>query len=39
VNNQNYTATIEGANSPKNVFKHTNDVSKYWAKILKGRVQ
>jgi len=29
--NQNYTATIEVAKSPKDVFNHINDVSKWWA--------
>ena len=30
--NQNYTATIEVAESPKDVFSHVNDVSNWWAK-------
>jgi hypothetical protein len=30
--NQNYTATIEVAESPKDVFNHVNDVSNWWAK-------
>jgi hypothetical protein len=30
--NKNYTATIEVAKSPKDVFNHVNDVSNWWAK-------
>src|SRR5450432_1049120 len=35
--NQNYTATIEVAKSPKDVFNHINDVSKWWSKDFEGR--
>lgn len=34
--NQNYTATIEVAKSPQEVFNHINDVSKWWTKDIKG---
>lgn len=34
--NQNYTATIEVAKSPKDVFNHINDVSKWWSKDFEG---
>jgi Activator of Hsp90 ATPase homolog 1-like protein len=37
MNNRNYSATIEVAKSPKDAFKHVNDVSKWWGgKDLKG---
>jgi hypothetical protein len=36
VKNQNYTATIEVAKSPKDVFNHINDVSKWWSKDFEG---
>lgn len=32
MNNQNYTATIEVAKSPEEVFNHLKDVSKWWGK-------
>lgn len=34
--NQNYTATIEVAKSPKDVLNHINDVSKWWSKDYAG---
>jgi Activator of Hsp90 ATPase homolog 1-like protein len=34
---QNYTATIEVAMSPNDVFNHINDVSKWWSKDYEGR--
>lgn len=34
--NQSYTATIEVANSPKDVFNHIKDVSKWWSKDFEG---
>lgn len=34
--NQNYTATIEVATSPKDVFNHINDVSNWWSKDFEG---
>jgi hypothetical protein len=36
VENKNYTATIEVAKSPKDVFNHINDVSKWWSKDYEG---
>jgi hypothetical protein len=33
---QNYTATIEVAKAPKDVFNHINDVSKWWSKDYRG---
>ncbi len=30
MNNQNYTAAIEVANSQQDVFKHITNVSKWW---------
>lgn len=37
VNDQSYSATIEVALSPGEVFAHINDVSKWWTKDLKGQ--
>ena len=34
--NKSYTATIEVAKSPKDVFNHINDVSKWWSKDFEG---
>jgi Activator of Hsp90 ATPase homolog 1-like protein len=34
--NQDYTAIIEVAKSPKDVFDHINDVSKWWSKEFEG---
>jgi hypothetical protein len=34
--NKNYMATIEVAKSPKDVFNHINDVSKWWSKDYEG---
>ena len=34
--NQNYTASIEVRKSPKNVFNHISDVSKWWSKDFEG---
>jgi len=34
--NQDYTATIELAASPKDIFNHINDVSKWWCKDFEG---
>jgi len=34
--NKNYTATIEVAKSPKEVFDHINEVSKWWTENLEG---
>ena len=34
--NKNYTATIEVAKSPKDVFNHIKDVSKWWTKDFEG---
>jgi hypothetical protein len=34
--NRNYTATIEVAKSPRDVFNHVNDVSKWWSKEFEG---
>lgn len=36
MNNQNYTTTIEVAQSPQDVFSHINDVSKWWSKDFEG---
>ena len=30
--NQDFTAKIEVTNSPKDVFNHVNEVSKWWSK-------
>ena len=35
--NKNYTATIEVAKSPKDVFNHIKEVSKWWSKDFEGR--
>jgi hypothetical protein len=38
--NKNYTATIEVAQSPEDVFNHINNVSKWWAtKEFKGQFE
>jgi hypothetical protein len=37
LNDQSYSATIEVALSPGEVFAHINDVSKWWTKDLKGQ--
>jgi hypothetical protein len=37
MNNQNYMATIEVSKSPKDVFKHILDVSKWWTKDFEGQ--
>ncbi len=34
--NKNYTATIEVAKSPQDVFNHIKDVSKWWSKDFEG---
>jgi hypothetical protein len=34
--NNSYTATIEVAQSPEDVFNHINDVSKWWSKDFEG---
>ena len=34
--NKSYTATIEVANSPEDVFNHIKDVSKWWSKDFEG---
>ncbi len=34
--NQNYTASIEVAKSPMDVFDHISDVSKWWSKDFEG---
>jgi hypothetical protein len=34
--NENYTATIEIAKSPKDVFNHIKEVSKWWSKDFEG---
>ena len=36
VEKKNYTATIEVAKSPNDVFNHVNDVSKWWNKEFEG---
>lgn len=36
MNNRNYTGTIEVTESPKDVFDHINDVSKWWSKDFQG---
>jgi hypothetical protein len=34
--NKGYTATVELARSPEDVFNHINDVSKWWSKDFEG---
>lgn len=36
MNNQNYTVAIEVDKSPKEVFNHINQVSKWWSKDFEG---
>ena len=36
MNDQSYSGTIEVTKSPKDVFDHINDVSKWWSKDFQG---
>ncbi|HYV90539.1 MAG TPA: SRPBCC domain-containing protein [Chitinophagales bacterium] len=37
MNNQDYTATIKVTKYPSAIFKHINDVSKWWTKDFEGQ--
>ena len=37
VGGKSYTATIEVAKSPEDIFNHIRDVSKWWSKDFEGR--